>query len=105
MIFKEPKFKIGDIGRISKNKTLFDKGYVGNWTEELSRLDSLKAKELKERLSAIYNAISEDTQFELATMSFSMDYKQMGSTRKKCWNISSRIKTKNNKKKRKNNRL
>ena len=36
-IFK-PKFKVGDIVRISKNKKIFDKGYTGNWTEEVFRV-------------------------------------------------------------------
>ena len=31
---KDPKFKIGDIVRISKYKNVFVKGYVPNWTEE-----------------------------------------------------------------------
>ena len=30
---KDPKFKIGDIGRISKYKNIFAKGYVPNWSE------------------------------------------------------------------------
>ena len=30
---KDPKFKIGDIGRISKYKNIFAKGYVPNWCE------------------------------------------------------------------------
>ena len=31
---KYPKFKIGDIVRISKYKNFFAKGYVPNWSEE-----------------------------------------------------------------------
>ena len=30
---KDPKFKIGDIVRISKYKNIFAKGYVPNWSE------------------------------------------------------------------------
>ena len=30
---KVPKFKIGDIVRISKYKNIFPKGYVPNWSE------------------------------------------------------------------------
>ena len=33
---KDPKFKISDIGRISKYKNNFAKGYVTNWSEEAS---------------------------------------------------------------------
>ena len=32
---KDPKFKIGDIVRISKYKNIFAKGYVPNWCEEV----------------------------------------------------------------------
>ena len=32
---KDPKFKIGDIVRISKFKNIFAKGYVPNWSEEV----------------------------------------------------------------------
>ena len=33
---KDPKFKIGDIARISKYQNIFAKGYVPNWSEEVS---------------------------------------------------------------------
>ena len=32
---KDPKFKIGDIVRISKYKNIFGKGYVPIWSEEV----------------------------------------------------------------------
>ena len=32
---KDPKFKIGDIVRISKYKNIFTKGYTLNWSEEV----------------------------------------------------------------------
>ena len=32
---KDPRFKIGDIIRISKYKNSFAKGYVPNWSEEV----------------------------------------------------------------------
>ena len=32
---KNPKFKIGDICRISKYKNIFAKGYIPNWSEEV----------------------------------------------------------------------
>ena len=31
----DPKFKIGDIVRISKYKNIFAKGYTPNWSEEI----------------------------------------------------------------------
>ena len=31
---KKPKFKIGDVVRISKEKNIFEKGYTPNWTTE-----------------------------------------------------------------------
>lgn len=36
------KFKINDLVRISKSKSLFDKSYLGNWTEELFRIKRVK---------------------------------------------------------------
>ena len=32
---KDPKFKIGDIVRISKYKNIFTKDYIPNWAEEV----------------------------------------------------------------------
>ena len=32
---KDPKFKVGDIVRISKYKNIFAKRYVPNWSEEV----------------------------------------------------------------------
>ena len=32
---KDPKFKIGDIIRISKYKNIFPKGYVPTWSQEV----------------------------------------------------------------------
>ena len=32
---KDPKFKIGNIVRISKHKNIFAKGYTPNWSEEV----------------------------------------------------------------------
>ena len=37
-----PKFKIGDIVRISKHKNIFVKGYVPNWSEELFVIKEVK---------------------------------------------------------------
>ena len=39
---KDPKFKIGDIVRISKHKTIFAKGYVQNWSEEVFVITKVK---------------------------------------------------------------
>ena len=47
-----PKFKVGDIFRISKYKSIFAKGYVPNWSEEVfvtKKLVILKAKKLLKR--------------------------------------------------------
>ena len=33
--YQDPKFKIGDVVRISKYKNIFAKGYVPNWPEEV----------------------------------------------------------------------
>ena len=48
---KDPKFEIGDIARISKYETIFTKGYVSNWSEEVLLLVILKAKKLLERFT------------------------------------------------------
>ena len=39
---KEPKFKIGDIARISKYKNIFTKGYIPNWSEEVFVIKKVK---------------------------------------------------------------
>ena len=40
--YQDPKFKIGDIVRISKYKTIFAKGYVPNWYEEVFVIKKIK---------------------------------------------------------------
>ena len=39
---KEPKYKVGDYVRISKNKRLFEKGYTSKFTKEVYKIVSLK---------------------------------------------------------------
>ena len=39
---KNPKFKIGDIVRISKYKTIFAKGYTPNWFDEVFVIKKVK---------------------------------------------------------------
>ena len=39
---KDPKFKIGNIVRISKYKSVFTKGYVPNWSEEAFVITKVK---------------------------------------------------------------
>ena len=39
---ENPKFKIGDIFRISKFKNIFAKGYVPNWSEEVFAIKKIK---------------------------------------------------------------
>jgi len=38
----KPKFKVGDKVRISRIKTIFEKGYLSNWSEELFIIDSVQ---------------------------------------------------------------
>ena len=40
---KDQKFKIGDIVRISKYKSIFEKGYVPNWSEEVFVIKKVKS--------------------------------------------------------------
>ena len=40
---KNPKFKIGDIVRISIYKNIFAKDYVTNWSEEVSMIKKVKS--------------------------------------------------------------
>ena len=39
---KDPKFRIGDIVRISKYKNIFAKGYTPNWSEEVFVIKKVK---------------------------------------------------------------
>ena len=39
---KDPKFKVGDHVRISKYKSIFGKGYIPNWSEEIYIIKKLK---------------------------------------------------------------
>ena len=39
---KDPKFKVGDHVRISKYKTIFAKGYMPNWSEEVFVIKKVK---------------------------------------------------------------
>ena len=39
---KDPKFKIGNIVRISKYKNIFAKGYVPNWSKEVFVIKNVK---------------------------------------------------------------
>ena len=39
---KNPKFKVGDHVRISKYKNIFAKGYMPNWSEEISVISKIK---------------------------------------------------------------
>ena len=39
---KDPKFKVGDHVRISKYKNIFAKGYIPNWSEEVSVINEIK---------------------------------------------------------------
>ena len=39
---EDPKFKIGDIVRISKYKNIFAKGYTPNWSEEVFVIKKVK---------------------------------------------------------------
>ena len=40
--YQDPKFKVGDIFRISKYKNIFAKGYVPNWPEEAFMIRKFK---------------------------------------------------------------
>ena len=40
--FKPPKFRIGDCVRISKFKTIFEKGYTPNWSTEIFTIHEIK---------------------------------------------------------------
>ena len=46
---KDPKFKVGDLVRISKYKNIFAKGYTANWSEEV-----VVIKEVKNTVRWIY---------------------------------------------------
>ena len=39
---KDPKFKVGDLLRISKYKNIFARGYTQNWSEEVFVISKIK---------------------------------------------------------------
>ena len=39
---ENPRFKVGDIVRISKYKNIFAKGYILNWSEEVFGIKNVK---------------------------------------------------------------
>ena len=41
---KYPRFKVGDLVRISKYKNIFAKGYTPNWSEEIIVISKIKNK-------------------------------------------------------------
>ena len=41
---KDPKFKVGDLVRISKFKNIFAKRYTQNWSEEVFIISQIKNK-------------------------------------------------------------
>ena len=43
---KDPKFKVGDRVRISKDKNIFAKGYTPNWSEEVFVIKKVKNSSL-----------------------------------------------------------
>ena len=54
---KDPKFKVGDHVRISKQKNIFAKGYTPNWSEEVKNkfpltyvITDLNSKEIQKEL-------------------------------------------------------
>lgn len=40
-LIKKSKFKINDFVRISKNKTIFEKGYIPNWSTEIFQIQKI----------------------------------------------------------------
>ena len=44
---RDPKFKVGDHGRISKYKNIFAKGFTPKWSEEVSVIKKVKNTVLK----------------------------------------------------------
>ena len=39
---QQPKFKVGDNVRISKKKSMFEKGYTPRWTEEIFKINEVQ---------------------------------------------------------------
>lgn len=40
---KPPRYKVGDLVRVSRAKSAFDKGYEGGWTEEIFKIERISA--------------------------------------------------------------
>ena len=53
---EDPKFKIGDIVRISKYKSIFAKSYIPNWSEEVSVIEKVKKLYRRHMLLVIFKA-------------------------------------------------
>ena len=60
---KNPKFKVGDHGRISKYKNIFAKGYASNWSEEVFVVSKIKN-------TALWTYVISDLNGEKITGSF-----------------------------------
>lgn len=62
---KRGKYKIGDIVRISKYKTQFEKGYESNWSEELFKIYAISNRiPIVYKLKDLNNEIIEGTFYE-----------------------------------------
>ena len=42
---RKPKFSVGQHVRLSSNKSIFEKGYTGNWTKEIFTIESVRANQ------------------------------------------------------------
>jgi hypothetical protein len=63
--YKKPKYKIGDMVRISKFKKQFRKGYLPNWSEELFVIvDILHTRPAVYKIADLDNEILEGTWYE-----------------------------------------
>ena len=83
-----PKFKGGDIFRISKYKSIFAKGYVPNWSEEV-----FVTKKVKKTVPWTY-VISDHKGKEIVGSFYE---KELQKTNQKVFRVEKVIKTKSNK--------
>ena len=85
---KDPKFKIGDVVRISKYKNIFAKGYVPNWSEDVFLI-----KVVKSTVPWVY--VTSDLKGEKMLGTFYE--KELQKTSQKGFRVEIIIKTKNDK--------
>lgn len=89
----EFKFKVGDLVRLSKSKSIFEKGYTANWTREL-----FKIHERIPRVPPVYKVVDTHPKPEILQGVFYEDELQKVSNDDEIFHVEKVLKTRTNKK-------